>query len=182
MDIFCLKSQFAQGSTFFLRKRAIEINCLNTEVDMVADTDFWIRMATINPILKKENIWQTDKIWSYSTVHPFQRNSIQAPFYLNRAKMGVLLFLNSNILIEEKAKKKNALRLINDAFEYYCSKGLNCQEIIKLHFQITQNNLQFKRKLKILLSGSKLIRGMIGYHSGASQSASEQNIEIKKWF
>lgn len=183
IDVFTLKAQFAQGSTFFLKKRALEIGLLDTGIDMVADTDFWIRLATINPILKKENTFQSDKIWSYATVHENQRNSSQAPFYLSRARMGVSQFYNNKIAIDVVTKKEMASRLVNAAIQFYCSNGLDCHNLIELDYELNKNKMAFKKRLKILLSKNRIARTIIGYSKNDNQIFPEQqNIQVEKWF
>src|SRR5690606_9596607 len=87
-NIYTLKDHFSQGATFFDIKRAFLIGKLDPTVDMVADTDFWIRLTASNPV-HTNSVLLTSKIWGGVTVQAEQRSADLSQFYLGRSKMDV---------------------------------------------------------------------------------------------
>lgn len=135
-SIFTLKNHFAQGATFFSRDRAQHVNGLRSEVDMVADTDFWVRMSNYHPV-SLNSVFRTSQVWSCVTIHQDQRSTNYHRFYLGRAMMAVAHYKDDNILLDRDYKLENALRLINTAYEYFCSIGEDASAIKALYKDIT---------------------------------------------
>ena len=154
--IYSLNDHFSQGATFFLLERAKAIGGLDVEVDMVADTDFWIRMTSYEPLLIN-SIYQTSKIFGGVVVQKEQRSADLSKFYLGRATMACRHLNNNRILLNENFKKLQANKLIMIGLFHYI--GLNkditpfknlYKEINGVEFSFFQ--LSFKGKLKFILN------------------------------
>lgn len=135
-SIFTLKNHFAQGATFFSRDRAQHVKGLCAEVDMVADTDFWVRMSNYHPV-STNSVFRTSQVWSCVTIHQNQRSTNYHRFYLGRAMMAVAHCKDDNILLDRDYKFQNAVRLINTAYEYFCSIGEDASAIRALYKDFT---------------------------------------------
>lgn len=135
-SIFTLKNHFAQGATFFSRDRAQHVNGLRAEVDMVADTDLWVRLSNYHPV-STNSVFRTSQVWSCVTIHQNQRSTNYHRFYLGRARMAVAHYNDDNIRLDRNYKFKNAINLINIAYEYYCSIGEDASAIRTLYKDLT---------------------------------------------
>jgi glycosyltransferase involved in cell wall biosynthesis len=120
-NIFTTKDHFSQGATFFSIRRALAIGKLNINVDMVADTDFWIRMACSEPIYIN-SILQTSKIYVGVVIQKEQRSSDYSKFCLGRAQIAVNFLYNETIPFDIKYKKNNANNFIKAGICHY--KGI----------------------------------------------------------
>jgi glycosyltransferase involved in cell wall biosynthesis len=186
LGVFHLTPSLPQSSTFFKKQRALVVGKLNSEVDMVADTDFWTRIATASPCLLDNQIFHADTGWSYVTIHPGQRSAMQYRFYMGRVKMALSQLADVRIDVAAAIKKQRSIGLIHDALEYFCSKGLDCQELSHLLTELTHHPLSLKRRMKIFLSRYSLFRKLIPYHcesDNLSELAHSAALKpISKWF
>jgi glycosyltransferase involved in cell wall biosynthesis len=117
-NIYILKDHFSQGATFFELNRSIYIGKLDPKVDMVADTDFWVRLATYKPV-SINTILLSSQIWGGVTVQAEQRSSNLSQFYLGRAKMAYNHFLDDNIQLSSTFKKAHANNLILKGISHF---------------------------------------------------------------
>lgn len=183
---FTLENHFSQGSSFFCKERALEIGGFETDLDIVADTDFWVRFCNYKPTLELNSIYRSDQIWGCVTVHPQQRSANLSHFFLGRAKMGINHYKNPNFPYSDTVKLKQSIKLIFSAIEYYNSIGKNSSELFILYKKLTGNNISIKKRVKSYLSHSALLR-MILYSSKINDSFHEimkdKNIDYPvKWF
>lgn len=147
MDIYKLKRTFGQSSTFFSLKRIREIGLLSLSVDMVADTDTWIRLAVYDPIGEKR-IYYGSQTWSCATFHPQQRSSDQSKFMTGRAQMFTDLVFNQRVSIDISEKKRVAVVFIADAFEYLISRKMDTGKLEEMYKKVTGQSLPVRKKLK----------------------------------
>jgi glycosyltransferase involved in cell wall biosynthesis len=106
-SIFTLQNHFMQGSTFFKVKRAREIGYLDSTIDIVADTDFFVRMSCYEPIAINA-LYQTTKIWNAVVVQDSQRSSDLSKFAIERVIMS-WKHLNDNRIKYDHKFKSNSL-------------------------------------------------------------------------
>jgi len=163
-DIFSLRRTFGQSSTFFSMKRIRDIGGLSLNVDMVADTDTWIRISTYEPMGEKK-IYFAKETWSCATYHPAQRSNDQAKFMMGRAQMFTDLLFDARSAIPTEEKKRFALLFVTDAFEYLIERNLPTEKVEVMFKQITGNSIPLKKKLKqeVFRIGGlrKLVKGEI---------------------
>jgi len=143
-NIYTLKDHFSQGATFFSLQRAKAIGKLNPIVDMVADTDFWIRMACSNPI-GTNSIFQTSKIWGGVTVQQEQRSADLSKFYLGRAEMAYHHFQDKLIPFSLSYKKKHANNLIIFGIEHYKALNKDVAPFLDLYKELNNTNFKFPK-------------------------------------
>lgn len=144
-NIFTLKDHFSQGATFFTLEKAKKINYLNPAVDMVADTDFWVRMSCSNPI-KLNSIYQTSKIWGAVTVQPNQRSSDLSKFYYGRAFMAKSHLDNENISLSNTFKLKQINDLIKIGISHFQLYDMDIEPFLKLYKEVNQIEYLFENK------------------------------------
>ena len=147
MDIFKLRRTFGQSSTFFSLKRVKEIDLLKVNVDMVADTDTWIRMANYEPT-GNDKIYFSSATWSCVTFHYAQRSADQAKFMAGRAQMYTDFVFDSRMAIQWEEKKRIALVFVLDAFDYLIRRNLPTGRIEEMHKKITGANLSLRKIVK----------------------------------
>jgi len=146
-DVFSLERAFGQSSTFFSLDRIRDIGGLSLNVDMVADTDTWIRISTYQPMGEKK-IYFAKETWSCATYHPAQRSSNQAKFMMGRAQMYTDLLFDARVSIPMEEKKRTAKLFVMDAFEYLIERNLPTEKVEAMFKQITGNSIPLKKKLK----------------------------------
>lgn len=146
-NVFSLKNHFPQGSTFFSLARAIHVKKLNMHVDMVADTDFWIRLTNYVPANEK-GILRVPKVWSCAIMHEEQRSVDQCKFSLGRTKMYRYMLEDSNIDLPKEEKQKVFRANIVDAFDYYNSQGKDTSELKGIWKEVFGEEISMKWKIK----------------------------------
>lgn len=182
--VFTLNNTFSQGAMFFSRTRALEVNGLDSSVDMVADTDFWVRMANYRPVALNK-IFRTSRVWACVTIHENQRSNHYNRFYLGRAKMAINHFKDSNIDLDDRFKFQHALNMLNTAFDFYGSLGIKTNDIETLYQNFTGETMALKKVPESLVSRLlKLIK-----HSSRSKTINTSMDHLKhpfgsglKWF
>jgi len=183
-DVYSLRSTFGQSSTFFSVDRIREIGMLSLNVDMVADTDTWIRIANYHPA-GDDRIYFADETWSCATFHNEQRSVNQSKFMIGRALMYTDLYFNSRLTVAEEEKKKIALLFVKDAFEYLIERNQPTNEVEEMYRRITGEAISIKKKIKkniFQLPGMRnLIKGEI-QKDGTSLMLSLPRGENAKWF
>jgi glycosyltransferase involved in cell wall biosynthesis len=151
---------FNQSATFFSMQRAIEINKLDINVDMVADTDFWIRLSCENPIAFVNKFLQTTSIWGGVVVQPLQRSAELSKFYKGRAQMAYKHYMNDRIPFAKEFKKHKVNKFIYEGISYFKYFNINYNTFTELYEKV--NNHKFnvisftckgtlKRTLKFLI-------------------------------
>jgi len=140
-NIFTTKDYFAQGSTFFSIERARAIGKLNPEVDIVADTDFWIRMVCYTPT-KLNDVYQSSRIWGVVVVQEEQRSADFSKFYLGRAKMATLYLSDSNLDFQINYKKTVANNFILSGINHYIAFGKGISEFEHLYKIVNNKPLE----------------------------------------
>jgi glycosyltransferase involved in cell wall biosynthesis len=157
VSVFYLRNHFPQSSTFFRVDRARTAGPLRLDVDMVADTDFWIRMAVTRP-LHTSGIYRCDRTWSCVLLHPEQRSASQGPFYLGRARM-YRDFLKQEQLELTAEQKMQAFRSnLIDALDYFLSQSLDPSPLADLYREVTGHPLPLVWQLKSVAFRSSLLR------------------------
>ncbi len=155
--LFGLQVHFPQSSTFFNLKRAREIKKLNTALDMVADTDFWIRMANYTPVTSK-SIFRVEKYWSCVIVHENQRSVDQCQFSLGRSKM-YYHYINDDNLSVTKLIKTTAFRaMLVDALGYFHAQQRDTTELRNMFTDVFRKRLPLRWTVKEFLNVSPLFR------------------------
>lgn len=146
-DVFTLKRTFGQSSTFFSIDRVREIGLLSLNVDMVADTDTWVRMANFRPRSERK-IYYVPENWSCATFHNEQRSMDQTKFMTGRAQMFTDIFFDKNIDVDDAERKKVALVFVVDAFEYLIERKLPTEKVEAMYQKITGEPMPLKKKIK----------------------------------
>jgi len=155
--MFNLRVHFPQSSTFFSVQRARDINKLNPLLDMVADTDFWIRMANYKP---KENksIFRSSNHWSCVIVHENQRSVDQCQFSLGRAKMYYHYMTDDNLSVSRLEKTTAFRATLIDAMGYFHTQKRDTSELRKMFMDVFRKRLPLKWTIKEFLSATPLYR------------------------
>ncbi|MFM8431911.1 MAG: glycosyltransferase [Bacteroidota bacterium] len=146
-DLFRLKDHFAQGSTFFKIARAKEIGGLNPEVDMVADTDFWVRMINLKPHPAKGAL-RVDGIWSHLIMHPEQRTADQSKFYMGRCKAYIGYLTNDSMDVPRELKELSVKGHLADTFQYHLFKQIPTASFEQLYRTSVGTDIPQRWKLK----------------------------------
>jgi glycosyltransferase involved in cell wall biosynthesis len=182
-NIYTTRDHFSQGATFFSLKRAKYIDQLDPNVDMVADTDFWVRLACYDPIIIN-SVFQTSQIWGCVMVQPQQRSMDLSKFYLGRSQMACGHVDNERILFDRSFKMNHANAVISVGVEHYCGIGKDPFEFYALYehmngktfeVQVEQKSqLDIKKIAKLLLNRSNKIskpkNSKAEYYSDANAS------------
>lgn len=189
-NIFTTRDHFEQGATFFSIKRALSVGKLNPEVDMVADTDFWIRMACYTPV-RTNAVYQCSKIWGAVVVQEEQRSSDYSKFYLGRAKMATIYISDNRIEFQENYKKKNANNFIVTGIQHYLALSKNISDFEELYKKVNNKHIEksvysppqsFKSIIKQLIFGKP--RNQIFNNKGQlhNQNAANHSFTNYKWW
>jgi glycosyltransferase involved in cell wall biosynthesis len=155
--MFTLQVHFPQSSTFFRLERARHVSKLNQNVDMVADTDFWIRMANYSPVLKN-SIYRSKEISSCVIVHENQRSVDQCQFALGRARMYFHYLSDPRFELSKERKVKSFYANLVDALDYFFSQKRNTAELKELYQHGTGYKFPLKWKIKEVLNKSGIFR------------------------
>lgn len=155
--VYMLRNHFSQGAMFFSKERALHVNGFDETVDMVADTDFWVRLANYRPV-SLNKIFRTTHVWGCVTIHENQRSNHHSRFFLARAKMAVRHLRDSRIAIEEKLKHDHALNLIQAAYYHFRSIGAATVEIQELFRDVTGKAMPLQKKPFRILTNFPLFR------------------------
>jgi glycosyltransferase involved in cell wall biosynthesis len=121
IDAFTLKEHFPQGSVFFSAARARQVGGLSVDVDMVADTDFWIRMANLHPVATG-SIHRVNRIWSYALMHENQRSADASRFATGRALMYFRFLENKSLSVATSARSAAFRSALVDAYHLRLQK------------------------------------------------------------
>lgn len=148
-NVFALKNSLP-GTTFFSLQRAKQVNKLNLNVDMVADTDFWIRLTNYSPV-SENAILRVDKIWSCAIVHEEQRSVDQCKFSLGRAKMFRCMLNNPKMDLPYENKLSVFRANLIDAFDYYYYQNKDNAALVSLWKEVFREDISWKWKLKSIL-------------------------------
>lgn len=140
-NIYTMHDNFSQSATFFSLERAKIINKLDPTLDMVADTDFWIRLCCSKPITIN-SVYQTSRIWGAVVLQPEQRSSELYKFYLGRAKMACKHSKDPLLPYDPKFKNIHANNIIKQGILHYSKLNKDINDLKNLYFEI--NNLQYK--------------------------------------
>ena len=149
-NVFALKNHFPQGSTFFSLQRALQVDRLNPNVDMVADTDFWIRLTNCTPA-EEHAILRVDKIWSCAIMHEEQRSVDQCKFSLGRARMFRYMLDDPKIDLPYPTKLSVFRANLIDAFDYYYFQDKDNTVLVNLWKDVFKEDIPWKWKLKSAL-------------------------------
>ncbi|OAQ38609.1 hypothetical protein A5893_14450 [Pedobacter psychrophilus] len=187
-NIYTLRDHFSQGATFFSLLRAKEINYLDSTVDMVADTDFWIRMACITPV-KINTVYQTSKIWGAVTVQPEQRSGNLSKFYYGRALMGYVHTQSNRLGLSKAFKQNHANELIIAGIEHFKGLALDVQDFLSLYKELNKKDyileplpISLKMSIKKMFytkKGEMPLNSKADYYTEHSNKASRLNM---RWF
>lgn len=153
-NIFTLKSHFSQGATFFKLERAKAIGKVDASVDMVADTDFWIRMCCYEPV-QINAVYQTSKIWACVLIQPEQRSADYSKFYTGRAKMAVNHLNNKHIEFNETMKRQQAGQVIKNGINHFLANNLDPAMFYQLYRELYQKDYNVEKP------GSSSIKSLI---------------------
>ncbi|MFM2208288.1 MAG: hypothetical protein RL213_2263 [Bacteroidota bacterium] len=169
-DIYRLAVTFPQGSTFFSTERARQIGGLNGKVDMVADTDFWIRMCACKPSLEGK-VLRFQEVWSYAIMHSEQRSTEATRFQIARAAMFRSFLRDEKMEIDPGLRKSVFYAVLVDAFHGYLQKGLPTGDIRELYLDVFQKELPYLWRLKEWLMRYGPIRRLYFRNSQQEETA-----------
>ncbi len=184
LEIYTLKRTFGQSSTFFSVERIREIGFLNLNVDMVADTDTWIRLSAYAPTGERK-IYYASNTWSCATFHYEQRSAEQSKFMTGRAQMYTDMVFDSRISVNDAEKKRIACIFIVDAFEYLINRKLPTLKVEEMYKRVTGNTLALKKILKKQLFRIGSVRSLINgpvKEDGTAYFLSFPRGQDCKWF
>ncbi len=171
VDAFLLKDHFAQGSTFFKIARIQEIGGLHADVDMVADTDLWVRLANWNPVTSQA-LLRVEGIWSHLIMHPEQRTADQSRFHLGRSKMYIRYFREQQMNVPHDIKSIAVTGHLIDTFHYLLFKKKSTEPAENLFQEHFGYGIPLRWKIKKMLCRiswlhSFYFRNFKDYDSGA---------------
>jgi len=160
--VYDLKNSFSQSATFFLLEKALEIGMLDTKVDMVADTDFWIRLCCYDKP-RPNSIYQTSKIWGGVLIQANQRSADFSKFVLGRAKMFLQFVGDNRIKYAIPFKSSVALNFIHYGIKHFEANNLNPTPFYSLYKELTGNvysmpKISFEKLNRLLRSERKALR------------------------
>ncbi|MEM6254356.1 MAG: glycosyltransferase [Cyanobacteria bacterium P01_D01_bin.156] len=155
--VFTLKNHFSQSATFFSLSRAKYIGGLDNDLDMVADTDFWIRMATYSPV-SQNAIYRTSQVWGCVTIHPDQRSSELSNFFVGRARMSLKHLSNEKIDLGYQVKYNHAYALIEGGIKYFEHFDLDCSFLDGLYFKLLSHSLPLTKRIKRYFKSLPLLK------------------------
>jgi glycosyltransferase involved in cell wall biosynthesis len=171
-SVYRLRNHFSQGGMFFSRERARQVNGLDSSVDMVADTDFWVRMANYQPVVPNR-IFRTSHVWACVTVHEGQRSGQYHRFYVGRAKMALKHLKDHNIPLDDRFKYDHAVTLVEAAYDHCRSNGISTQEVEHLFMELTG---------KPMVAKKRSLRAMVRFPMFGSASASSNSNDTSMTF
>lgn len=158
--IFSLNNFFPQSATFFSRSRALHIGKLRIEHDIVADTDFWERIANYKPTLN-DAIYRSESIWGCVTLHEEQRSVHPHLFAFGTARM-FASFLNDDRMDIAMEEKQRLFKLfLYRALDYYLYEQKDITEIKALYKENTNKSLPFRLMIKHRISRIKAFRNYL---------------------
>ena len=140
-NVYMLKDHFSQGATFFSSKRAMQIGMLDKSVDMVADTDFWVRLACTHPY-KVNSILQTSRVWNCVIVQPNQRSTDLSKFFFGRAIMAANHIKNDELQLDKNFKLNHANSLIKQGISHFNGIDMNTSKFYDLYEKINNKKLE----------------------------------------
>jgi glycosyltransferase involved in cell wall biosynthesis len=146
-DLFTLRKIFGQSSTFFSMDRIRDIGYLRLDVDMVADTDTWIRMGTYRPT-SDNKVYYAGETWGCATFHNEQRSTDQSKFMVGRARMFTNFLFDDRVDIPMDEKKRAAQLFISDAYEYLIRRQLPSAQIEEMYKKVTGESIPLRKKIK----------------------------------
>ncbi|MBP6335546.1 MAG: glycosyltransferase [Bacteroidia bacterium] len=158
--LYNLGVHFPQSSTFFNLERARLVGKLDENVDMVADTDFWIRLANYSPI-HKSGIFRHDELWSCVIVHESQRSVDQCQFALGRAKMYFRYLTNQRLEVSQDVKFRTFYGNLIDAVEYFNAQKKDDTELRKMYESAYKQSIPIRWKIKSAMSKLGILRKLI---------------------
>ncbi|MFM2136748.1 MAG: hypothetical protein RL021_2148 [Bacteroidota bacterium] len=147
IDVFTLKENFPQGSVFFSAERARQVGGLSTDVDMVADTDFWIRMTNRYPVVSG-SISRINRIWSYALMHENQRSTDASRFASGRALMYFRLLEDEGLSVEKSTRSAAFRTAFVDAFHLRLQKNETENDLRALHQKAFGKDVPWSWKIK----------------------------------
>lgn len=158
-NIFTHRDHFNQSASFFSIYRAKQIGKLDLNVDVVADTDFWVRLTCSSPTVIN-SVYQTSKIWGTVLVHENQRSNDFAQFYVGRAKMAVSHFKNQKLQFNSQFKFDHANNIILTGIEYFKELKRDLGELYFLYKELNDKEYILKVSFKriIISKIKKMIR------------------------
>lgn len=183
-DVFTLKENFPQGSVFFSTERARMTGGLRPEVDMVADTDFWIRLTNLDTP-SPGSIRRVDRVWSHAIMHPHQRSVDAARFAMGRASMYFRLLHDETIATDPALRKQAFYAALADAYHIHLQKRLATAALRGLHQRAFGTDLPWSWRLKSLLFKSNALHRLYFRKKGLSETADYLEsgcTEKRNWF
>jgi glycosyltransferase involved in cell wall biosynthesis len=133
---------FNQSATFFSIQCAIDINKLDVDVDMVADTDFWIRLSCQSPKALVNRFLQVSNIWGGVVVQPNQRSAELSKFYKGRVLMAYKHYTNDAIPFAKEFKKNIVNNRIYQGISYFKEYNLDYDFFTDLYKDINSKKFQ----------------------------------------
>lgn len=184
IDTFLLNDHFAQGSTFFRIARVMEIGGLHLEVDMVADTDLWVRLANWYPV-PENALHRVDDVWSHLIMHPEQRTADQTRFHIGRSKMYIRYSREDKMSVPTALKERAVSGHLTDTFHYFLYKKKSTVAAEQLYREHYGHSIPFRWQLKKVLMKSSWFHSY--YFRGFKDYDSEALLENKRgknalWF
>lgn len=145
--IFTLKDHFSQSATFFSYDRAKHVGGLEPALDIVADTDFWIRMTNYYPV-KQNVIYRTSQVWGCVTIHPAQRTSTLSEFVRGRAIMAIKHLKDENFDLGQQIKFEQAVSLVEYGMRYFEYFNLDYSLFDRFYLELFSTPFPVRRRIK----------------------------------
>lgn len=140
-----------QGSTFFKRERALAVGMLRQKFDIVADTDFWIRMAAYKPSNNKM-VYVTNQTWSCVTVQPEQRSSDRSKFVLATSKLLHDFWQDDQFSVPSNIRQEAAEFNIKYGIMFFACLGKSFNEQAFILQKVTGRTFTFNQQIKYYLA------------------------------
>lgn len=157
--VYQLVKHFSQSATFFSLERARRVGKLDVRVDMVADTDFWIRMACYHPA-PLNTVLHTTQTWGCVMVQPNQRSADFSKFYKGRAKMFMKFIEDDRIRFSPAFKRNVAEGAIKAAINHFTQHQLATEELTTMYKELhgqayVAPSVSWKGKIFRMIRGSR---------------------------
>lgn len=185
-SVYQLNKDFSQSGTFFTLERGRAVGKLNPNVDMVADTDFWIRLSCYDR-MSLNTIYHTTEIWGAAMIQPDQRSADFSKFHLGRAKMFSGFIDDSRIPFAKDFKKNVADGIITRAIAHFEANNLDATQLLELYKKLHDRSyaapeVSFRSKVVRLIRGSKKVHVPNSIHEVYLGDLSKCTLYDHGWF
>jgi glycosyltransferase involved in cell wall biosynthesis len=167
--IYTVRYRCEQSATFFSLRRALDVGGMDPDLDGVADTDLWIRMATVKPT-SIDALYRVPYLWGGAVIHDSQRGNDGCKFFVGEAHMWMKHWRNPTIDLSESLKFATASRGISTALQHVNALGRDITPMVALYRQLHQGRFPLRQVVKGYLSKSPAFRRRYYKHWPANNS------------